>query len=170
MDLRPETHHDPGAIEFGSPPPGALTWTRTLQHDVPEDRIVRAAFRYVLTARQCTQAQARELGRAMGAQAHGHDLRAYLDAFSHLGLGTLHAASLEQDRYVVEGHELYAAQTPRSLTCSLALGFVEGAAAALEDREALGAELRCRSRGAPFCEFHIRPRREGRALADDLSG
>lgn len=160
MDLRRETlPATPGTIEFAAPAPGALVWRPALRGEVAEDRIVREAFRFILASAQCTPGQARALGHAMGSQARGDRFGAYLEAFSHLGIGELKIASATADRFVILGHDLHAAATPRALSCSLALGFVEGAVSALTGQEAMGAEMECRSRGHAACAFHVRPKR-----------
>lgn len=117
---------------------------------------MRGAFGHILASGHCTNEQARELGRTMGREARPPDLQGFLEAFSHLGLGALRLSVHGPARWVVEGHALHGADAARSLTCALALGFVEGAIGAIDGREALGAETQCRSRGAAVCEFHIR--------------
>ena len=156
MDLRGETRRP---IEFAAAPPGALTWTPRREGEVPEDRIVRHAFLHILGSGHCTPADARSLGRAMGSQARTDAFATYLDAFSHLGLGELKLASATADRFVIEGRDLHEAKSARSLTCSLALGFVEGAVSAMTGHEAMGAEMECRSRGHTACAFHVRPKK-----------
>lgn len=149
-----------GRIEFEAPAPGALTWTPANPEEVPEDRVVREAFRFLSSGAGLAPEAARELGRAMGLRARGGDLPVYLDAFSHLGLGRLTLASVDADRYVVHGHDLAGAERAPSTTCALALGFVEGAVGAIAGLDAsLGAEMHCRSRGHATCSFFVRGRR-----------
>lgn len=149
-----------GVVEFAASPPGALTWSPARNADVPEDRIVREAFRFLASRAGLSPAGARELGRSMGGQARARDLASYLDAFSHLGLGRLELASEDGGRFVIRGHDLSGSHEPKSPSCALALGFVEGAIGALDGSDAaLGAEMLCRSRGHAHCAFHVRAKR-----------
>lgn len=147
-----------GTIEFGAAPPGALTWNPTRLDSVPEDRIVRGAFQHLIHA-GLKPAGARDLGRAMGASARGGQLRDYLDGFSHLGIGRLAIEKADTDRFVVRGHDLDGSHASGAPACALALGFIEGAAAALTGHHSLGAEITCRSRGDETCTFFVRAKK-----------
>lgn len=156
----PERAPGPGSVKAMSVATGTLSWDPVARVPAAEDRLVTAAFRS-LTAEGIglTPDRARELGRLMGCQAGAGELRAFVDAFSHLGLGTLRLAADELDRAVFDSPDLRGAERAGASCCTFALGFCEGATQATRGGTMLGAEVRCRSRGAPACTFVVMRKR-----------
>jgi predicted hydrocarbon binding protein len=153
-----------GVVSFGRPE-GSLTWTPHAPARAIEDALVTRAFQYLVNGTGLKADAARELGRAMGRVALGEDIGPYVVAFSHLGLGRLTLAPREGDRFALLGHDLAGSHLPHAAVCSLALGFIEGAVAATTGTDALGAEMRCRSRGDAECVFYVRTRATPRRWA-----
>jgi hypothetical protein len=148
-----------GAVRFGERvEPGSLAWVSAVPTPAAEDRLVTTAFHFVVDPAGLAPAKARELGRTIGSQARPDELADYLDAFSHLGIGTLRFHALESDRYAFSGDSLRGSERANAASCALALGFLEGAVSSVSGHAALGAEMRCRSRGDACCEFTVRAR------------
>lgn len=138
--------------------PGSLAWVRSAEPPAPEDRLVRTAFQFLVDPAGLAPGKARELGRAIGAQARADELADHLDAFSHLGIGRLTFAMFESDRYLFHGIGLRGSESPNAPACALTLGFLEGVVGASTGHAALGAEMTCQSRGDERCTFTIRAR------------
>jgi len=138
--------------------PGTLAWVSPAEAPASEDRIVRTAFHFLVDPTGLAPMRARELGRTIGRSARSDELADHLDAFSHLGIGRVRFDALESDRYVFHGDALRGSERPNSPSCALALGFLEGVVGATTGHVALGAEMRCRSRGDERCVFTIRAR------------
>lgn len=105
------------------------------------------------------QSAERGLGRSIAAALPAGDLEAHVAAYHAMGLGHLRIRAKTRERLDVSGEDLIE-QRLRSTqpTCYIALGFLEGVAAAACGGDCLGAEVRCASQGAPHCEFVVRAR------------
>lgn len=138
--------------------PGTLTWVTPAHAPAAEDRLITSAFHFLVDG-GLSPARAREMGRALGRQSDDHSLGVYLDAFSHLGIGRLKVAAVDDERYTFTGEDLRGSASSNAPSCALALGFLEGATERATGTPALGAEMRCRSRGHDKCAFTIMTRR-----------
>ena len=143
-----------------------LTERRRAQEEARRHAVTRGLVRRMLRdlARQTPipRASMRKLGRSLASGVEGRDLAEYVAAFAAMGLGELALESDGQRRAVVQGKDLIEL-APHSAqpTCHLALGFVEGALAAVSEGEALGTELRCESMGHERCVFVVARRGAG---------
>lgn len=135
--------------------PGRLAWDPTTEEPSPEDILVTAAFHFLTKNGALDFEKARELGRALGMSLPPGQFTPFLNALSHLGLGKLALASQERARYLFRSENLAGAERGRSSSCGIALGFAEGLVRAETGRDALGAEMECRSRGAHACTFVV---------------
>lgn len=156
MDRSRERGLHRGVVDFGPRSEEPVAWSPRSPRSAPDDLLVASAFRHLTGARGLQPGAARELGRAMGRAVP--DVEASLVAFSHLGLGRLSLAGAADGRLGVVGHGLAGSEEAHAASCALALGFVEGLAEAVSGRDALGAEMRCRSRGHETCSFVVRSR------------
>jgi len=134
---------------------GSLEWTPSARELPAEERIVVGAFAFLTSLAGLAPERARELGRAAGAAARRDEAPAFLEAFAHLGIGTLRIEASDPDRVVVRGEDLEGAHKTKAPACALALGFAEGAIGASLGVRTLGAETRCRSRGHGACTFVV---------------
>lgn len=101
----------------------------------------------------------RSLGRRLAKDIPAKDLRGHLRAFEAMGAGRLELRERVGDRYVLRGTDLLERRDDaRQPTCSLALGFMEGAVGTLGSQAALGTETTCQSLGHPCCTFVIQAR------------
>lgn len=135
--------------------PGRLSWDPTTVEPSAEDILVTAAFRFLTANGALSYDAGRELGRALGQVVPTDDVEEYVRALAHLGVGRMALVAGEGGRYTFSAEGLVNAERVRSPACGLALGFAEGIVRALEGREALGAEMSCRSRGAASCTFVV---------------
>lgn len=101
----------------------------------------------------------RGVGRSIAAALPPGGLEEHVRAYHAMGLGRLHLEAASADRFHVVGEDLLEQRlkAPQP-TCYIALGFLEGLGAAAFGADCLGAEIRCRSQGAPRCEFVVRAR------------
>ena len=160
MERPPPTAVGSNRVSFDSLAPGSLAWVSPAPERSIEDDLVRASFRHLVLSGALDAARARELGRVMGRDKAGTSIGAYLDAFSHLGLGHVRLVSADDDRFSFAAADLLGQDAkPTRAACSLALGFVEGVAEASAGRPTLGAEMTCRARGDAECGFSVKARR-----------
>lgn len=147
-----------GRVAFDGLAPGTLAWVSPVTEPAIEDKLVRSAFRHLVRSGACDPPRARDLGRVLGREMNGAPVHAFLDAFSHLGLGTLRLTAADDDRFSFAAADLPDGEktTPSAAACALALGFAEGVAHSLTQRPALGSEMTCRSRGHAECTFSVR--------------
>lgn len=149
-----------GRVSFESLAPGSLAWVTPAIEPAIEDTLVRTAFRHLVRSGTCDAARARELGRVLGREKGDTPLAAFLDAFSHLGLGRLRLVAADADRFTFATADLMGDEgTPAPASCALALGFCEGLAETTVAKPTLGSEMTCRSRGDAECTFTVRARR-----------
>lgn len=148
-----------GRIDLPGVEGGTLAWNPSRAEPTAEDLLVRAAFEFLTKNGALSRVDARALGRHLGREAPPEDRVAFLDAFSHLGIGRLLLAREESARYTFHGEGLVGADKPDSTTCAIALGFAEGLVQAATGGDALGTELSCRSRGGSQCTFVVVARR-----------
>lgn len=98
-----------------------------------------------------------EVGRGL-AELDVRTIAEFTEGFREMGLGNLHLDRRDGESYVFTADDLLERQNrSKQPTCHLALGFVEGAVAALHGAS-LGSELRCQSQGHPVCVFVVQPR------------
>lgn len=99
-----------------------------------------------------------EVGRGLAAELQLKEPEEFMAAFRSLGLGTLRLEQREGESYVFSADDLLERQPRASQpTCHLALGFLEGAVAAMHGGS-LGSEVRCQSQGHASCRFVVQPR------------
>lgn len=153
-----QVSRDASDVHFDLPfeiEPGHLAWNPTAVSPGFEDSIIAAAFEFLATQRILDPDKARLLGRHVGALADKGHVAEFLTALSHFGIGKLNLESETNGRYVFRGVGLKGANQTRAPVCGLALGFVEGIVRAVSGKDALGAEVECRSHGHDACVFVV---------------
>lgn len=121
-------------------------------------KIVRRLLTDLATGPQ-SALQRRQLGRAVAAETESADIAAFLDGFRSMGIGEILFDRASERRYVFRGDSLIevvpGAAHP---TCHIALGYLEGAVAAVERSETLGSEIECQAQGHASCLFVVKAR------------
>ena len=138
--------------------PGSLAWVPQADPPEAEDLLVHAAFQFLARPGALNIEQAREFGRALGKSANPEEVSAFLDAYSHLGIGSIALAEDGHGRYIFEAKDIPIEGSARPMGCAIALGFLEGLVQAAAGHTTLGAETACRSRGASSCRFVVMPK------------
>lgn len=118
-------------------------------------KLVRRMLREAAASGASSTAR-RQLGRDMAKEGTGDSLAESLNAFTVMGLGELAVETRTDDKLSIRGaHLLEVTLGHGSITCYLALGFIEGVVSQLSGREALGTETACQSKGDQDCRFVI---------------
>lgn len=100
------------------------------------------------------------VGRRLGQEVRGRTPEECAEAFRAMGLGDLRYVARADDTYTFEGDDLLTRRARSRLpTCHMALGYIEGAIAALGPGDALGTEVRCQSQGHASCVFVVQARK-----------
>lgn len=139
-----------------------ITQRKSAQRAEKRELVHKKVARRVLTLLSLNDAldvQARRaVGRDLGREVAPQTTLDIVEAFQSLGLGEIRLVSEDAGRATFEGGDLIEA-TPgsTSMTCSIALGVLEGAMAA-SGRTVLGTETTCRSMGHEHCTFVLRLR------------
>jgi PAS domain S-box-containing protein len=122
-------------------------------------KLVRRMLRDLVARGPASMTTRRDLGKALASEATSHDASGFVDAFAALNIGTLQVDRVGEGRYEARARDLLEV-TPRfgSPTCHIALGFLEGMVAMLEEGTSLGAEVRCQSQGHEECLFVVKAR------------
>lgn len=121
---------------------------------------VRRLVLSIVSRMNAPRAVIAEVGRGLAAELQLKEMEEFIAAFRSLGLGTLRLDERDGDSYVFSADDLLERQPRASQpTCHLALGFLEGAVAAMHGGS-LGSEVRCQSQGHASCRFVVQARAE----------
>lgn len=134
---------------------------RAMRTNVVARSLVRRIVLDLVGSIGASEATIAQLGRRLALEVQAVTADDFAAAFSAMGLGELALAGIDEDTYVFEADDLLERRAGSTQpTCHLARGYLEGAVSVIHGRAALGAEVRCQSRGHERCRFVVKPKVE----------